>query len=157
MGVSQRLRKLKSTIHVTAVQPKPNTAIQGLKNLETQYVSPIWKRELVDEIHDVSPKEAEEAARLLALEEGVFVGLSSGAIFHVARRKAEEVEEGGIMVVIAPDGGERYLSATLCDPVHCVEAVRKFGIQCSYKDGKPITKQVITDSEDLSTQQKDEI
>jgi hypothetical protein len=43
-------------------------------------------------------------------------------------------------VAIAPDGGEKYLSTSLCDPALCVEAVRKFGIQCSYKDGKPVTE-----------------
>jgi hypothetical protein len=41
---------------------------------------------------------------------------------------------------MAPDGGEKYLSTSLCDPALCVEAVRKFGIQCSYKDGKPVTE-----------------
>lgn len=149
MGVSGRLRELKPSICVTAVQPTPNTGIQGLKNLQTQYVPPIWRRKLVDEVFEVSPKEAEESARLLALEEGIFVGLSSGAIFSVARKKAEEIKEG-VMVAIAPDGGERYLSTTLCDPVLCVEAVRKFGIQCSYSDGKPITKPVANSLEDVS-------
>jgi hypothetical protein len=66
------------------------------------------------------------------------VGPSSGAIFHVARKKAAELEEG-LIVAIAPDGGEKYLSTSLCDPAKCVEAVRKFGIKCSYLDGKPVT------------------
>jgi hypothetical protein len=75
----------------------------------------------------------------LALQEGLFVGPSSGAIFHIARNKAKEID-GGVMVAIAPDGGEKYLSTSLCDPTLCVEAVRKFGIKCSYKDGKPVTE-----------------
>ena len=104
MGVSQRLRKLKSTIHVTAVQPKPNTAIQGLKNLETQYVPPIWKRELVDEIHEVSPKEAEEAARLLALEEGVFVGSDTMLVAPVRVGARARIGAGAVVTHdIPPD------------------------------------------------------
>jgi cysteine synthase len=139
MGVSKRLREYNPNVKVIAVQPEPGTAIQGLKDLKTQYVPEIWKREFVDEIHYVNPKEAEEAARLLTLQEGIFVGPSSGAIFYVAMNKAKETEKG-VMVAIAPDGGEKYLSTTLCDPVLCLACVKKYGIQCSYKDGRPIMK-----------------
>ena len=139
MGVSKRLREYNPGIQVVAVQPEPGTAIQGLKNLQTQYVPAIWRREFVDEIYTASLTDAEESARLLALQEGIFVGPSSGAIFHVARKKAEEVQRG-VMVIMASDGGEKYLSTTLCDPALCVEAVRKYGIRCAYKDGKPVTR-----------------
>ncbi len=149
MGVSCRLRELKPDIQIIAVQPEPGTAIQGLKNLETQYVPAIWKPELVDEIYTASPKDAEESARILALQEGLFVGPSSGAIFHIARKKAKEIKEG-VMVAIAPDGGEKYLSTSLCDPALCVEAVRKFGIKCSYKDGKPLTEATASAPKEIS-------
>ena len=139
MGVSKRLREYDSNVSIIAVQPEPGTAIQGLKDLKTQYVPAIWKREFVDEIHYVNPKEAEETARLLTLQEGIFVGPSSGAILHVAMKKAKEIEKG-VMVAIAPDGGEKYLSTTLCDPILCLACVKKYGIQCSYKDGRPIMK-----------------
>ena len=139
MGVSKRLKELNPNVKVIAVQPEAGKTIQGLKNLQTQYVPAIWNRELVDEIYTASPDDAEESARLLALQEGLFVGPSSGAIFHVARKKATAIDEG-VMVTIAPDGGEKYLSTSLCDPDLCIEAVRKFGIKCSYKDGKTITK-----------------
>ena len=99
----------------------------------------IWKKELVDEIHKVQPKEAEEAARLLSLQEGIFVGPSSGAIFHIALKKAQEISKG-VMVAIAPDGGEKYLSTTLCDPKLCLKCAKKYGIRCSYIDGSPISK-----------------
>ncbi len=143
MGVSGRLKELNPDIQVIAVQSEAGKAIQGLKNLKTQYVPTIWKSELVNEICTVSPKDAEEAARLLALQEGLFVGPSSGAIFYIAQKKASEIEKG-VMVAIAPDGGEKYLSTSLCDPTLCVEAVQKFGIQCSYKDGKPVTEATTT-------------
>jgi len=149
MGVSRRLREHNPDVKIIAVQPEPGTAIQGLKDLKTQYVPAIWRRELVDEVHYVSPKEAEEVARLLTLQEGVFVGPSSGAILHVALKKAGEIE-GGVMVVMAPDGGEKYLSTALCDPVLCLECVRKYGIKCSYRDGRPIMKVTPSSIEQVS-------
>ena len=149
MGVSCRLKELNPDIQVIAVQPEAGKPIQGLKNLQTQYVPAIWKRELVDEMYTASPKDAEESARLLALQEGLFVGPSSGAIFHIARKKAKEID-GGVMVTIAPDGGEKYLSTSLCDPTLCIEAVRKFGIKCSYKDGKPVTVSTVTAPKEVS-------
>jgi cysteine synthase len=139
MGVSKRLKEHNPNVKVIAVQPEVGTAIQGLKDLETQYVPAIWNKELVDEIHYVKPKSAEEAARLLALQEALFVGPSSGAIFHIAMQKAKELTEG-ILVSIAPDGGEKYLSTNLCDPVLCLACVKKYGIQCSYKNGSPVVK-----------------
>ena len=130
IGVSKKLKEYNSEIKIIGVQPKPNTAIQGLKNLQTQYVPKIWKQELVDEIYEVSPKDAEETARLIALTEGIFVGPSSGAIFHVACQKASEIEEG-VIVMIAPDGGEKYLSTELCNPSRCLVCVRKHEIPCA--------------------------
>jgi len=149
MGVSKRLREYNLDVNTIAVQPEPSTAIQGLKDLKTQYIPAIWKREFVDEIHYVHPKQAEEAARLLALQEGIFVGPSSGAIFHVAMKKAKEIEKG-VMVAIAPDGGEKYLSTTLCDPVLCLNCVKKYGIQCSYRDGRPIMRGDVSTAETIS-------
>ena len=139
MGVSKRLKEYNPNVKVIAVQPEVGTAIQGLKDLKTQYVPAIWNKELVDEIYYVNPKSADEAARLLALQEALFVGPSSGAIFHIASQKAKELSEG-ILVAIAPDGGEKYLSTNLCDPVLCLACVKKYGIQCSYKNGSPVVK-----------------
>jgi cysteine synthase len=139
MGVSKRLKEYNPNVQIIAVEPENGTSIQGLKNLETQHVPAIWNEKLVDEIHKVHPREAEEAARLLALQEGVFVGPSSGAILHVALKKAREIPMG-VIVAIAPDGGEKYLSTTLCDPMLCLNCARKYGIRCSYRDGCPISK-----------------
>jgi cysteine synthase B len=139
MGVSKRLKEHNPNVKIIAVEPENGTSIQGLKNLETQHVPAIWNRELVDALHKVNPREAEEAARLLALQEAVFVGPSSGAILHVALKKASEMAEG-VIVAIAPDGGEKYLSTTLCDPILCLNCARKHGIHCSYIDGKPVCK-----------------
>ncbi len=139
VGVSKCLKEHNPAVKVVGVQPTSGNAIQGLKDLKSQYVPAIWKPQLVDEVAYVSSKDAEENARLLALQEGIFVGPSSGAIFHAAVAKAKELSEG-VIVAIAPDGGEKYLSTTLCDPVLCLDCVKKYGIQCSYSDGTPVVK-----------------
>ena len=149
MGVSKRLKEHNPAVKVIGVQPESGTAIQGLKDLKSQYVPAIWNRDLVDEICYVNPKDAEESSRLLALQEAIFVGPSSGAIFHVAAAKAKEIEKG-VLVAIAPDGGEKYLSTTLCDPVLCLDCVKKYGIKCSYRDGRPIMKGEASSLESIS-------
>ena len=139
VGVSRKLREYNPNVKIIAVAPDPSTPIQGLKNFNTQYVPRIWEPERVDEIHYVKLREGEESSRLLALGEGIFVGPSSGAAFHVALKKAKEID-GGVMVVMAPDGGEKYLSTSLCEPSQCLECAMKYGINCSYSDGRPIVE-----------------
>ncbi len=137
MGVSKKLKEYNPNVKIIAVAPDSSTPIQGLKNFNTHYVPDIWAPERVDEINYVNSQEAEESARLLALGEGIFVGPSSGANFHVALKKAKNIDNG-VMVIIAPDGGEKYLSTALCEPVECLECAQRFGIKCSYSDGRPI-------------------
>ena len=137
MGISKRLKEYNPNVKIIGVQPEVGTAIQGLKDLKTQNIPEIWNPNLVDEIFYVNPKTADETSRLLALQEGIFVGPSSGAIFHVALQKAKELKKG-VIVGVAPDGGEKYLSTTLCDPNLCFDCVKKYGIKCSYSDGNPM-------------------
>jgi cysteine synthase len=137
MGISKRLKEYNPNVKIIGVQPEVGTAIQGLKDLKTQNIPEIWNPNLVDEIFYINPKTADETSRLLALQEGIFVGPSSGAIFHVALQKAKELKKG-VIVVVAPDGGEKYLSTTLCDPNLCFDCVKKYGIKCSYSDGNPM-------------------
>jgi len=137
VGVSRKLREYNPDVKIIAVAPDPSTPIQGLKNFNTQYVPRIWEPERVDEIHYVTLRDAEESARLLALGEGIFVGPSSGAALHVAFQKGREIDRG-LMVVMAPDGGEKYLSTSLCEPSQCLACAQKYGIKCSYFDGRPI-------------------
>lgn len=138
-GVSRRLKEHDGNIRIIGVQPEEGASIQGLKNLEHQYVPGIWDPGQVDEIRDVSQSEAEEMSLLLAFQEGIFVGPSSGAIFGVARDLARNVEDG-VIVMMAPDGGEKYFSMPLCDPERCMSCIKKYGVMCSYSDGKPISR-----------------
>ena len=127
MGASKRLRKHNPSVRIIAVEPVAETPIQGLKNLDTQYVPPIFDESVIDERHYVTLDAAEETARLLARREGVFCGPSSGGILHVAMRRAKEMDSA-VMVAVAPDGGEKYLSTELCNEKKCHECFRKFGI-----------------------------
>lgn len=133
MGVSKRLKEYNPKIRVIAVEPHPKTAIQGLKNLEVQYVPVIWDASRIDEKETVTLLEAEEMARLLTLREGIFCGPSSGAILAAAIRKAKEIDTG-VMVAMLPDGGEKYLSTDLCDLDKCLACIQKYGIPCAYFD-----------------------
>ncbi len=141
VGLSKRLKEHSRLIKVIGVQPDPKTPIQGLKNLDVSYVPKVWERAAVDEVRYVSLLEAEESSRELTLREGIFSGISTGAAYRVAMSVARE-NDGSVIVFIAPDGGEKYLSTVLCDPEKCLECVKKFGLQCAYSDGKPLMKAV---------------
>ncbi|HVP23925.1 MAG TPA: PLP-dependent cysteine synthase family protein [Conexivisphaerales archaeon] len=139
MGIARRLKELNPKVRVIGVAPDEKTPIQGLKNYNIQHVPGIWRPELVDEVRYVSSKTAEETVRLLALAEGLLVGPSSGAVLHVALKEANSME-GGVVVSMAPDGLERYLTTPVCEPSYCLECAQKYGIRCSYSDGVPIAK-----------------
>ncbi len=112
MGISKRLKELKPEIQIIGVEPYMGHKIQGLKNMKESYAPGIFDRSLVDRIINIADEEAFEMARILAKEEGLFVGMSSGAAMAAAIKIAKEIKEGNI-VVILPDGGERYLSTPL--------------------------------------------
>jgi cysteine synthase len=131
MGVSKKLKERNPKVKVIAVEPDPSTPIPGLKNLKVNYVPRIWDPSLVDEIVSVKISDAEETARLLALREGIFCGPSTGAILHVALEKIKDLSEG-VLVAMAPDGGEKYISTELCDLKSCIECAKKYGVHCAY-------------------------
>lgn len=112
MGLARYLKGYRSTIKIIGVEPYLGHALQGLKNLKESYVPGIFVKGLADDIVNVEDEEAFETARRLAKEEGLFLGMSSGAAVAAALRLARELERG-LIVAIAPDGGERYLSTQL--------------------------------------------
>ncbi len=112
MGLGRYLKEFSPAIRVVGVEPYLRHAIQGLKNLKESYVPGIFQKGVADEIVNVEDEEAFEITRRLAREEGLLLGMSSGAAVAVALRKARELDSGFI-VVIAPDSGERYLSTPL--------------------------------------------
>jgi cysteinyl-tRNA synthetase len=112
MGISQRFGELKPEIQIIGVEPYLGHKIQGLKNMKEAYRPGIFDRKLLTEKVNIKDEDAYETSRLMAREEGLFVGMSSGAAAYVALQLAKELPQG-VIVVILPDGGERYLSTTL--------------------------------------------
>ncbi len=112
MGLYQRLKEFNPAIQIIAVEPHMNHKIQGLKNMKESYRPGIFDKNKADRIVNVNDEDAFETARRLAREEGIFVGMSSGAAVAIALQLAQQLDEG-VIVAIAPDGGERYLSTTL--------------------------------------------
>ena len=112
MGLYQRLKELNPNIQIIAVEPHLNHKIQGLKNMKESYRPGIFDKNKADRIVNVDDEAAFETARRLAREEGIFVGMSSGAAVAIALDLAQQLTEG-LIVAITPDSGERYLSTTL--------------------------------------------
>ena len=112
MGAGRRLRESFPDVTVAAAEPLPGDPVMGLRSLEEGYVPPILDVAQLDRKLLVSNAEAVAGMRALLEREGIFAGVSAGAVVDVARRLAEELEEG-IIVAILADGGWKYLSAPL--------------------------------------------
>jgi len=112
MGVGKFLKEKNPDIKIIGVEPYFEHKIQGLKNLKEAYKPGIFSKAYLDEKINVKDEHAFETARLLAKKEGIFCGVSSGAALFAALEKIKELEKG-LIVVLLPDGGERYLSTNL--------------------------------------------
>jgi [CysO sulfur-carrier protein]-thiocarboxylate-dependent cysteine synthase len=110
MGAGERLRETFPGVVVAAAEPLPGDPVMGLRSLDEGYVPPILDVSKLDRKVLVSNEESVAGIRALVAEEGIFAGVSSGAVVHVARRLAAELEEGVVVAVLA-DGGWKYLTA----------------------------------------------
>lgn len=115
MGISRFLRALKPDVKVVCAQPVRGHYIQGLKNLEEAIVPGIYDPSKIDVQEMIESEEAIEMARQIIRQEGIFVGMSSGAALLAAVRTAQKIESGNIVVVF-PDRAEKYLSTTMFAP-----------------------------------------
>jgi len=110
VGVSRRLKEKYPNISIIGVEPPPGDFIQGLKCLEgLKEIPPFLDLSLITERVFVTSQQAAMVTRQLLDKEGIFAGLSSGAVVHQAIKVANEMDEGNIVVVLA-DGGWKYLS-----------------------------------------------
>lgn len=109
MGVGRRLKEANPVTRVIAVQPYPHGGLQGLRNVTDGYVPPILDLNALDESVLVRDEDAFRATRELLREEGLFMGISSGAVVHEALKQAEKLEAGTIVALLA-DGGWKYIS-----------------------------------------------
>ena len=110
MGAGRRLRESLPDVTVAAAEPLPGDPVMGLRSLEDGYVPPVLDVSQLDRKLLVSNADAVAGLRALLDEEGVFAGVSSGAVIHVARRLAAQLDEGVVVAVLA-DAGWKYLSA----------------------------------------------
>jgi cysteine synthase B len=114
MGTGARLRESFPDVVVAAAEPLPGESVMGLRSLADGYVPPILDVEKLDRKILVSNEKSVTGLRDLLDAEGIFGGVSAGAVAHVARQLAAELEEGVVVCVLA-DGGWKYLSADFWD------------------------------------------
>jgi cysteine synthase B len=114
MGAGERLRESFPDVVVAAAEPLPGEKVMGLRSLVDGYVPPILDVSKLDRKILVTNEESVVGLRLLLDREGIFGGVSSGAVIHAALRLANELAEGVIVCVLA-DGGWKYLSADFWD------------------------------------------
>ena len=122
-GVTQALWAKDRRVHIVAVEPEESAVLSGrpsgshkIEGIGIGFIPPLWQPELVNEIQTVSTDEAKAMARLLAREEGVFAGTSTGANVVAAIRVAKRLGPGATVVTIAVDSGLRYLSTDVYRP-----------------------------------------
>jgi cysteine synthase len=115
MGAGDRVRERFPDVVVAAAEPLPGDPVMGLRSLDEGYVPPILDVSKLDRKMLVSNEESVHEVRRLLEEEGIFAGVSSGAVGHVARKLAEELNDGVVVVAILADGGWKYLSAEFWD------------------------------------------
>ncbi len=112
MGLARYLKEVDPDINIVCAEPYLGHRIQGLKNMKESYTPGIFDKKQLDTTIRVADDTAFEAARQLARQEGLFVGMSSGAAMAAAIEEAQKLQTG-VVVVIFPDSGERYLSTAL--------------------------------------------
>jgi cysteine synthase B len=110
MGCSRFFKEKNTAIQVIGCQPEEGSQISGIRKWPEAYLPKIYERARVDRIEYVSQADAEETARRMAREEGIFAGISSGGALHVALRVARELRNA-VIVTIVCDRGDRYLSS----------------------------------------------
>ncbi len=109
MGTSAFLKAQNPAIQIVGCQPEEGSQIPGIRKWPEAYLPKIFDRSRIDRVENVSQADAEAMTRRLAMEEGIFAGISSGGALAVAMRLAEELENA-VIVSIVCDRGDRYLS-----------------------------------------------
>jgi cysteine synthase B len=111
-GVGRRLKEHNPDVRVVAAVPHPGDLVQGLRSLEEGFIPPVLDESILDGRIVVDSRSSFASAKDLMDKEGIFAGISSGAAMHTARRVAERMERGNVVVLLA-DSGWKYLSTNL--------------------------------------------
>lgn len=116
-GVGKRLKEFNPSIQIIAVEPQSSNILSGgspgphkIQGIGAGFKPEVLDLSIVDRIIQVTDEEAFEATRLLMKQEGLFLGISSGANFHAASTVAKEVDAVSTIITISPDGGLKYMS-----------------------------------------------
>lgn len=109
MGVSRYLKEKNPAIQIVGVQPSQGSCIPGIRAWPKEYLPKIYDAKRVDQIIEVSQKQAEDVMHRLAREEGIFCGVSSGGATHAALELSKSVQDAFIVTIIC-DRGDRYIS-----------------------------------------------
>ncbi|MBK1813973.1 cysteine synthase A [Clostridium sp. YIM B02505] len=119
-GVGKKLKELKSDVVVVAVEPEKSPVISGgapgphkIQGIGAGFIPEIYNSAVVDKVVQVKEEDSFAAARNFGANEGVLIGISSGGALHVALELAKEYGPDKKILVVAPDGGEKYLSMGL--------------------------------------------
>ncbi len=112
MGVSKYLKEKNSKVRIVGAQPTDGSCIPGIRRWPESYLPKIFEKSRVDDVLDVSQKDAVSMTQRLAREEGIFSGMSSGGAVHIASKICQSINQG-VVVVIVCDRGDRYLSTDL--------------------------------------------
>jgi cysteine synthase B len=114
-GNGRALHRHNPNVQIVAAEPELGELVYGLRSLDEGFIPPIFDPTVVDRKFLVGSAEALRATRELTAKEGIFAGISSGAVVHVAQRIAREIDEGDIVCLLA-DGGWKYLSTQAWAP-----------------------------------------
>lgn len=122
IGISKNLKKKKSDIKAIAVEPAGSPVLSGgnpgghkIQGIGAGFIPSIYEKDFVDEIIQVKDEDAFKTAKSFAQKEGVLVGISAGAAIYAAIEVARKLGKGKKVLVVAPDGGEKYISMGLFD------------------------------------------
>ena len=123
-GAGEMIKAARPDTKIIATEPAGAALLSGkdwhphkIQGWVPDFIPDVLNREVFDELHPVEDADGKEMALRLAREEGIFVGLSSGATLAAGMKVAEKAEEGSVILVMLPDTGERYLSTYLCDEI----------------------------------------
>ncbi|WP_434303512.1 cysteine synthase A [Clostridium botulinum] len=121
-GIGRRLKESNKNIKVVAVEPHNSPVISGgkaaphkIQGIGAGFVPEVYEKDVVDEVMTITDEESYEYARRFGTEEGILVGISSGANIAAAIKIARKLGKGKKVVTVAPDGGEKYISTGLYD------------------------------------------
>jgi cysteine synthase A len=116
-GIGKKFKEFNNSIKVVAVEPEKSSVLSGnkpgphkIQGIGAGFIPEVYNSNFIDNIVTVSDEEAFETARMVSREEGILVGISSGANIAAAIKLAQKLGKGKKVVTVAPDGGEKYLS-----------------------------------------------